>query len=157
VSTGRFSDLLGTLKNAFKVGKASIDASGVATARTITLADAVGGTVPTVGATAPVSPFTGQVWIPSTQPGSATVTVDFGTSGEYVKTFDVTVTGAVTTQRVLAAPSLSMPAGVAQDELEMDPLNCSAVVQAADTVRLIIASVSGARVSGQRNINLFFD
>lgn len=60
---GIFQDLLGTLRTTFRVGKATVDTSAVATARTVTVPDAPGATVPSVGATAPASPFTGQVFI----------------------------------------------------------------------------------------------
>jgi hypothetical protein len=82
------------------------------------------------------------------------VTVDFGADGALSKTFDVSVTGATVGQKVLASVSLDMPAGVDEDELEMDMITVAGRVSAADTVRLIAASVSGTAVSGQRTINL---
>jgi hypothetical protein len=39
---GRFSDLLGTIKTSFKIGKANFVASGVTVARTLTVPDASG-------------------------------------------------------------------------------------------------------------------
>lgn len=83
----------------------------------------------------------------------STVTVDFGASGAQARTFDVALTGAVAGQKVLACVSLDMPAGVAQDELEMDPLTVAASVPSNNLVRLVVGS-SGTPVSGQRNINL---
>lgn len=80
-------------------------------------------------------------------------TVDFGV-GASVKRFDVNVPGATVGQKVVASMSLDMPAGVDEDEYEMDMLACAAGVTAADTVSLIVASVTGTEVSGQRNINL---
>lgn len=83
----------------------------------------------------------------------AVVTVDFGATAAKEKTFLVTVAGAALGQRVMATPSLDMPAGVAWDELELDPITVSAGVTAADTVRLVVASTRG-RIRGQRNISL---
>jgi len=83
------------------------------------------------------------------------VTVDFGAVGVDQQTFDVAVIGATTGQKVIAVASLTMPAGVDEDELEMDMLACAARVVSVDTVRLIIASLGDA-ISGQRNINLSF-
>jgi len=83
------------------------------------------------------------------------VMVDFGAEGVDQQTFDVAVVGATTGQKVIAVASLTMPAGVDEDELEMDMLSCAARVVSVDTVRLIIASLGDA-ISGQRNINLSF-
>lgn len=80
-------------------------------------------------------------------------TVDFGTEGVREKTFNVTVTGASTSNKVVASASLDMPAGVSEDELEMDMLAVAARVTAINTVRLTVASMRGP-IIGQRNINL---
>ena len=36
---GAFTDLLGTMKNTFKIGKAKLDASGLSASRTLTVPD----------------------------------------------------------------------------------------------------------------------
>lgn len=88
--------------------------------------------------------------------GGATITrveVDFGSSGRVSsKTFDVTVPGVTSGQMIVASASLDMPAGVAEDELEMDPISVAAHGVAADTVRLIVSSHSTLR--GKRAINV---
>lgn len=81
------------------------------------------------------------------------VTVDFGSTPANAKAFSVTVSGATVGQKVIAVPSLDMPAGVDDDELEMDMLMCAGRVTAADTVRLIVSSSWGP-ITGQRNINV---
>lgn len=89
--------------------------------------------------------------------GGATVTqreVDFGSPGAAEKFFSVTITGATVGQRVIATPSLDMPSGVDEDELEMDPIVCAARVSDSDTVRLLVAAPGGGRISGKRNINI---
>lgn len=83
----------------------------------------------------------------------AEVTVNF-TSARAIQTFTVAVPGATVGQKVMAAISAKMPAGVDMDELEMDPLTVAAAVTAADVVTLIVTSVTGSRIRGQRNINL---
>jgi len=83
----------------------------------------------------------------------STVTVDFGTMPVSSKSFVVPVTGAMLGQKVIAVPSLDMPVGVDEDELEMDMLTCAARVMAADSVKLVVASVGGS-VSGQRAFNI---
>lgn len=80
-------------------------------------------------------------------------TVDFGAEGESQAVFDVAVAGAAVGQKVVASASLDMPAGVAEDELEMDMLAVAGRVTGTNNVRLIVASLGG-RISGQRNINL---
>lgn len=88
--------------------------------------------------------------------GGATTTrveVDFGTApGVHAKSFSVTVAGVSAGQAVVAAPSLDMPAGVAADELEMDPISAAAHATAADTVLLIVGAAS--RLTGKRAINI---
>lgn len=86
--------------------------------------------------------------------GSVTITqltVDFVTPSR-AAFFDVTLTGAVVGQKVVAAPSLDMPSGVSEDEMEMDPIAVAGRVVATNTVRLLVSS-SGV-ISGQRNINV---
>lgn len=80
-----------------------------------------------------------------------TLEIDFG-EGARSKTFDLSLPAATAGQGVVASVSLDMPAGVAQDELEMDPITCSAAVAVPGVVR-VIASAQ-APVSGKRNINL---
>jgi hypothetical protein len=84
---------------------------------------------------------------------SEMVTVNFGNLAAKERVFTMTVAGAVMGQRVMATPSLLMPAGVALDELELDPITVAAAVVAANTVKLVVASTRG-RIRGQRNINL---
>lgn len=87
--------------------------------------------------------------------GSAVVyeeVIDF-TVGRRSGTFVVNVPGAMTSQRVVAAVSGNMPAGVSFDELEMDPLTVTGYVSAADTVTLRVSSLGGP-IKGQRNINM---
>lgn len=91
-----------------------------------------------------------------TPPGgglATTVQVDFGNLAARERVFELTVAGAALGQRVFATPSLAMPAGVAADELEMDPITAMGAVMAANEVRLVVASTRG-RIKGKRNINL---
>lgn len=81
------------------------------------------------------------------------VTVDFGTNNMQQMIFDIALPGATVGQQVIATPSLDMPAGIAEDELEMDMLTCAAKVLSANNIRLIVASLGGA-ITGQRNINI---
>lgn len=81
----------------------------------------------------------------------ASVLVDFTTPSS-ARFFEVTVTGATTGMRVVGSASLSTPAGVAEDELEMDPITVSGRVSATDTVRLLVSSSSV--LFGQRLISL---
>lgn len=81
------------------------------------------------------------------------VLVDFGNTSSTSKTFDVAMAEALTTHKVVATPSLNMPAGVDADELEMDMLACAGRVISNGMVRLTVASSSGP-VRGQRNINV---
>lgn len=81
-----------------------------------------------------------------------TTAVDFGSTGVRSKTFDAAVVGVTSGQKVVAQLSANMPAGVALDELEMDPIVVAAHATAVDTVRIIAASTGWLR--GQRNINL---
>jgi hypothetical protein len=86
--------------------------------------------------------------------GSITeVTVDFATAspGQF---FDVSVPGVTVGQKVMASPSIAMPAGVAEDELEMDPIFAFAAVNTADVVRLFVGAVGKGQIFGPRNINL---
>lgn len=79
------------------------------------------------------------------------VEVDFG-DGAMSRTFEVAVAGAVLGQKVLAAPSLDMPAGLSSDEIEMDPITCAGAVTAAGIVTLVVSSTGS--IAGKRNINL---
>jgi hypothetical protein len=79
-------------------------------------------------------------------------TVDFGL-GKLEIVADVTVTGATVGQKVVATPSMDMPSGVSEDELEMDMLACAGRVVSTNTVRLTVASLRSGIV-GQRNINV---
>jgi hypothetical protein len=94
-----------------------------------------------------------------TLPGSgagvsaSVVTVDFGAAGGIEKVFNVALAGATPGQKVLATVSQDMPAGVAEDELEMDMLAVAGRVPSADLVRLTVASIRGP-IRGQRNINI---
>mgnify|MGYP000508730406 CR=1 FL=1 len=83
---------------------------------------------------------------------AATVTVDFGSSGKRTVSQAFTVTGASTSQTIVASASLDMPGSLSPDELEMDHIVAAAMVTATDTV-LVVAS-SNSVVGGQRNINL---
>ena len=85
---------------------------------------------------------------------NAVLTVDFGSGyGARSKTFDVAMTGALTSNNVWASVSNTMPSGVSEDELEMDPLTVSGRVVSTNTVRLTVATSSGP-ITGQRNINV---
>ena len=68
--------------------------------------------------------------------------------------FDVALSGATVGQKVLSAPSLTMPAGVAEDELEMDPLVCHGAVKTINQVRLFVGSANGGILRGARNISV---
>ena len=92
-------------------------------------------------------------WQTPASGASTVVQVDFGSVALQEKLFVVAVPGATLGAKVQATPSLDMPAGVALDELEMNPLSALAAVTAADTVTLIVASLRGP-VWGKRNINL---
>jgi hypothetical protein len=54
---GSFADLFGTTKTSWKIGKATVDASGLTAARTFTLPDTAG----TVALTSDLGPTLGQV------------------------------------------------------------------------------------------------
>lgn len=94
---------------------------------------------------------------PSSSPGSSTTiheaTIDFGTENSRLeRTFDVSIVGASVSDKVIAYPSLNMPAGIAEDELEMDMFTCAAKVTSSGIVKLTTVSLGGP-VQGQRNIN----
>ena len=82
-----------------------------------------------------------------------TVEVDF-VAASPGRRFDVAVAGASLGQKIIASVSLDMPAGVQEDELEADPLICSAKVLSAGNVSLMVVSANGAPIIGKRNINL---
>jgi hypothetical protein len=87
--------------------------------------------------------------------GGATITtveVNFTTAARE-RFFNIAHAGATVGQKVIATPSLDMPAGVAMDELETDPLTVAAAVVVANQVRLLVASARGGLISGKRNIN----
>lgn len=81
------------------------------------------------------------------------VTVNFSAAsvGQF---FNVAVAGAIAGQKVMASASLNMPAGVAEDELEMDPIIAYGHVKTAGQVRLFVGSANGGLLGGQRNINI---
>lgn len=83
---------------------------------------------------------------------SALVTVDFGSTPAYSKTFSVTVTGAAVGDKIVATPSSALPSGVT-GELELEPLIIAARVTATNTVELVVASPGGP-VSGQRDVHV---
>lgn len=82
----------------------------------------------------------------------STVTVDFGSPGRRSILVDVALATAAVGQKVLASPSLDMPAGVSEDELEMDGLTVAGRVLSAGNVRLICYATGP--ISGPRNINI---
>ena len=86
---------------------------------------------------------------------TGTVTLNFGSPGRRSVLQTFTVTGAATSQRIIASVSLNMPAGVSVDELEMDGIAVAAYVSAANTV-IVAAHTTGGPISGNRNVNLFF-
>lgn len=93
-----------------------------------------------------------QAWVNSTNSTNiVSVTVNFNTQKTINTTF--TVAGALTTQNIVMTPSLVMPSGLSQDELEMDTFICAAYVSAANTVQAIIQAYPGP-VVGNRTFNL---
>ncbi len=84
---------------------------------------------------------------------TAVVTVNFTTAskGQF---FSVSVVSALAGDRVVATPSLIMPSGVDEDELECDPIYAYGSCTTNGTVRLFVGSVLGGLIGGQRNINL---
>lgn len=83
-----------------------------------------------------------------------TVTINF-TENTSAKFFDVALVGATVGQKVLATVSLNMPAGVDEDELEMDPLVVAGYVTTVDQVRLLVSSSQEEDlIFGQYNINV---
>jgi hypothetical protein len=84
---------------------------------------------------------------------TAVATVNFTTAskGQF---FSVSVAGALAGDRVVATPSLIMPSGVDEDELECDPIYAYGSCTTNGTVRLFVGSVLGGLIGGQRNINL---
>jgi hypothetical protein len=86
--------------------------------------------------------------------GPQTVMVDF-TSPSRGRFFDVPLFGATVGQKVVATMSLAMPIGVAEDELEMEPLVAYGRIDIADQVRLFVAPAwAQGWAFGQRNINM---
>ena len=87
--------------------------------------------------------------------GSATaqtVELNFGTTPVRQKTFIVAAPGVAVGQKILAAWTLDMPAGVAEDEFEFDIPRLAAKVHAAGQVKVIV--VSDCHIAGKRNVNL---
>ena len=85
---------------------------------------------------------------------ASVVTVDFGTSqASRSKTFNVPLAGAVVGAKVLASPSLDMPADVSVDEFEMDAFVVAGRVVQTGEVQLTLHSL-GAPLSRQRNVNV---
>jgi hypothetical protein len=84
---------------------------------------------------------------------TAVVTVDF-TSPSKGTFFNVSVASALSGDRIVPTPSLVMPSGVDEDELECDPIVAYGSCTSNGTVRLFIGSVDGSFIYGQRNINL---
>ena len=68
--------------------------------------------------------------------------------------FTVAVASAIAGNRVVCSPSLVMPVGVAEDELECDPIDVYGSCTVNGSVRLFVYSVLGGILGGQRNINL---
>ena len=114
---GIFSDLLGTLRQTFRVGKATLDTSAVATARTVTVPDAPGATVPSVGASAPTSPYAGQAWI-DTSAVVGTYAADVGISPAQFGAADVSVGDVNVTATSLVLATLMPNADHDADDLE---------------------------------------
>lgn len=83
----------------------------------------------------------------------AVVDLDFGTGASTV-TQEFPWNGAAVGATVLAAVSLDMPAGVSEDELEMDALVVAARISSANVVRVMASTASGFCITGQRRINL---
>ena len=82
-----------------------------------------------------------------------TVEVDFTTASRG-RFFDIALAGASVGQQVVAAPSLDMPAGIGEDELEMEPILAHGRVLSSGNIRLFVGSVLGGPVHGKRNINV---
>ena len=89
--------------------------------------------------------------LPGSGASDLTVTFSAPSRGRF---FDVALSGATVGQKVLCAPSLVMPSGVAEDELEMDPLVCHGAVKTAGQVRLFVGSANGGTLGGARNISV---
>lgn len=81
------------------------------------------------------------------------VEVDFTTAAAS-KFFDIAFASASVGQQVVVSPSLDMPTGVAEDELEMDPIVTAGRVLSAGNIRVFVASATGALLTGKRNINV---
>lgn len=134
----------------WEVGEGTLSA-GTTLVRGTVLASSNGGALVSFGA--------GAKDVFCTAPGvaipiTARVTVDFGTArpSPRARFFDVTIRGAQPGMVVTAAAALDMPAGIAADELEMDPITVAGRVVSANTVRLLVSSPGP--LSRQRNINV---
>ena len=122
---GYFADIVGTLRNTFRVNKATLDASALNAPRTFALPD-LGGTFALVGGTAvALTP----------------VTLDFGSAPVFGATFSFAVAAATTASRVLlsAAPD--------SDEYEMDAFVCAAWCAVNGTIIAYVQPLPGP-VSG---------
>jgi hypothetical protein len=81
------------------------------------------------------------------------VTLDFGASPVWSKSFDAALSGAAIGQKIMVSPSAAMPGALSSDELEMDGLTAFSTVISPNSVRIIAAAYPGP-VSGLRNFNL---
>lgn len=79
------------------------------------------------------------------------VEIDFGSSSQVIIQ-NFTISGVTAGQKIVAALSLDMPVGIAEDELEMDPICLGAHAPSADTVRVI--AMAQHPVSGKRAVNI---
>ena len=68
--------------------------------------------------------------------------------------FTIAVPSAISGNRIVCSPSLVMPSGVAEDEIECDPIDAYGSCTVNGSVRLFVYSVLGGILGGQRNINL---
>lgn len=82
------------------------------------------------------------------------VTVNFSDPSP-AKFFNVAFPGATVGQKVLATVSLDMPAGVNEDELELEPIVVAGYVSTINEVRLLVCSSNTTGlICGQRAINV---
>jgi hypothetical protein len=95
----------------------------------------------------------GTVVFPDAGLAATTADCDFGSPGKSALTVDITDAAALTSHKVVTSISGSQPAGVAFDELEMDPILVAASVPVNGTVRLQIISINGSTIKGQRRVH----
>lgn len=118
------SDLLGTFKSTFGVGKATIASGGLSLARTYTLPDKSG----TVAMTSDLGS------------GVATeVTLNFGTKWVNAKKFSITDAGALTTHKIVMVPSAKPVSGRQADEQEFIGLACACRIVVNGTIEAYIS------------------